>query len=126
MANERFVVSRNPQSGHFTITREDPKGHIYSTEVANFKQAGTWIWMATKDKTFARRVCERMAENYNESTEDLPFMQQRRNTMSGEEYYKRLEERSREVDWDNLESVMAYNAYVRRMRSQMEFDSEEE
>lgn len=64
MANERFVVSRNPITGHYTVTKEDTTGRIRTTELANFKQIETWIMMSAEDKDFARKVCERMAEHY--------------------------------------------------------------
>ena len=64
MANERFVVSRSPKTGHYTVTKEDTTGRIRTTELATFKQVETWIMMAGEDKDFARKVCERMAEHY--------------------------------------------------------------
>lgn len=64
MANERFVVSRNPISGHYAITKEDNNGRIQTTELANFEQAKRWIMISAEDKDFARKVCDSMAEYY--------------------------------------------------------------
>lgn len=44
--------------------------------------------------------------------------------MTRDEYYAALEERHKQVDWTNRESVRAYNEYVRELRSQMEADDD--
>lgn len=41
--------------------------------------------------------------------------------MTSKEYYEKLAERKKLVDWNNLKSIKAYNDYARRLRSQMEF-----
>ena len=42
--------------------------------------------------------------------------------MTREDMYKLLEEKHKQTDWDNLESVKAYNEYARRLRSQLEWE----
>lgn len=64
MAIKRIVMSRSPMTGRYTITKEDTAGHIRTTEVETFKQAARFIMMCADDEDFARRVCEKMAEHY--------------------------------------------------------------
>lgn len=45
--------------------------------------------------------------------------------MTSKEYYAALAERHKQTDWNNLESVRAYNEYARMLRKQMEDESDE-
>ncbi len=40
--------------------------------------------------------------------------------MTQEEYYQFLKERYEKTDWDDLQSVKAYNEYARQLRSMLE------
>lgn len=40
--------------------------------------------------------------------------------MTNEEYYAMLAERHKQVDWNSLESIRAYNEFARMLREQME------
>lgn len=40
--------------------------------------------------------------------------------MTLEQYYEKLEERYEKVDWDNLESIKAYNEYRRNLRKELD------
>ena len=42
--------------------------------------------------------------------------------MTREEYYVLLKERHEQVDWNNLESIRAYNEYARELRKQIDED----
>lgn len=44
--------------------------------------------------------------------------------MTRDEYYAALKERRKQVDWNNLESIKAYNEYARELRSQMEWEND--
>lgn len=39
--------------------------------------------------------------------------------MTREEYYKALAERHKQVDWNSLESIRAYNEFARMLRKQL-------
>lgn len=45
--------------------------------------------------------------------------------MTSKEYYTALAERHKQTDWNNLESVRAYNEYARMLRKQMEDENDE-
>lgn len=42
--------------------------------------------------------------------------------MTQEEYYKLLQEKHQQTDWNDQEQVRQYNEYARRLRSQMEWE----
>ena len=42
--------------------------------------------------------------------------------MTREEYYALLAERHKQTDWNNRESIRAYNEYARMLRKQLEED----
>ncbi len=42
--------------------------------------------------------------------------------MTREEYYKLLQEKHQQTDWNDPEQVRQYNEYARRLRSQMEWE----
>ena len=42
--------------------------------------------------------------------------------MTWEEYYALLKERHKQVDWNDLESIRAYNEYARELRKQIDED----
>ena len=39
--------------------------------------------------------------------------------MTREEYYELLKKKHQQTDWTNLESIRAYNEYVRELRKQL-------
>lgn len=45
--------------------------------------------------------------------------------MTSKEYYAALAKRHEQTDWNNLESVRAYNEYARMLRKQMEGENDE-
>ena len=44
--------------------------------------------------------------------------------MTSEEYYAELKERHEQTDWNNLDSIKAYNQYARSLRQQMAAERE--
>ena len=44
--------------------------------------------------------------------------------MTRDEYYTLLDEKHKQTDWNNIESVRAYNEYARMLRKQMEEEQE--
>lgn len=40
--------------------------------------------------------------------------------MTREEYYRLLKEKHEQTNWNNLESIKAYNEYARQLRHEME------
>ncbi len=44
--------------------------------------------------------------------------------MTSEEYYAVLKERHEQTDWNNLDSIKAYNQYARLLRQQMAAERE--
>lgn len=42
--------------------------------------------------------------------------------MTQEKYYELLKKKHEETDWNNLQSVIAYNEYARMLRRQMEWE----
>lgn len=45
--------------------------------------------------------------------------------MTDAEYYAALRERYKQVDWNNLQSVRAYNDFARLLRSEYENEKED-
>lgn len=45
--------------------------------------------------------------------------------MTHEEYYRLLKEKHEQTNWNNLQSIKAYNEYARMLRSLMEYQEDE-
>lgn len=46
--------------------------------------------------------------------------------MTREQYYKLLEQKHQQTDWNSLASIKAYNEYARQLRKQMQNKEQEE
>ena len=46
--------------------------------------------------------------------------------MTKEQYYEALKKKHEQTNWDDLQSIKAYNEYARMLRSLMEYQEEEE
>ena len=46
--------------------------------------------------------------------------------MSREEYYELLKKKHEQTDWNNLQSIKAYNEYARMLRSLIEFHEDKQ